>query len=91
LLPLFEQGRVWLPPQLWYDNYEDKRVDLVKAFIDEEYAPFPRSAHDDMLDCLARIVDPEFPVTWPLEETEEDPYSRSRRRAQRQYASWMTL
>lgn len=57
LLPYFEQGKVWLPRTLYRTNYEGRIVDLVNAFIEEEYKPFPVGMHDDMLDSLARMFD----------------------------------
>ncbi|MES2695530.1 MAG: pitrilysin family protein, partial [Verrucomicrobiota bacterium] len=49
--------RAFLPPKLDKANYEGRSVDLVKAFVDEEYRPFPVGGHDDMLDALARFLD----------------------------------
>ena len=68
LIPLFEQGKVYLPKSLHKTNYEKVTVDLVKSFIEEEYAPFPVGLHDDMLDALARIVEPELHLIWPKEQ-----------------------
>lgn len=65
LIPLFEKGRVFLPPKLAKTNYEGREVDLVRAFIDEEYLPFPVGGHDDMLDALARVLDENMPIAWP--------------------------
>lgn len=65
LIPLFEQGRLYLPETLTMRDYEGKPVDLIKEFKDSEYTAFPVSAHDDMLDCFARIVDPELGTVWP--------------------------
>lgn len=70
LIPLFEQGRIYMPSTLWRTNYEGRTVDLIHAFIEEEYAAFPVAVHDDMLDCLARIVHPEFLVTFPYARRE---------------------
>lgn len=67
LIPLFEQGRMYLPTGRTYTNYEGRTIDLVDTFLEEEYAAFPVMSHDDMLDCMARIVDPEFPAKWPSE------------------------
>lgn len=69
LIPLFEQGRMYLPRGRTYTMYDGRTVDLVETFVEEEYAAFPVMSHDDALDCMARIVDPEFPVRWPKEET----------------------
>jgi len=68
LLPLFEQGKIWLPESLHKTNYERVAVDLVRAFVEEEYVPFPVGLHDDMLDALARLLEPDLPLVWPKEE-----------------------
>ena len=68
LLPLFEQGRIYLPVSLHKTNYEKKAVDLVQAYVEEEYVPFPVGIHDDMNDALARIAEPDLPLVWPQEE-----------------------
>jgi len=68
LIPLFENGRVFLPHGLLKHNYEGRTEDLVKIFVNEEYKPFPVMAHDDMLDCLARIIDPAFTTIFPKVE-----------------------
>lgn len=65
LIPLFEQGRMYLPPFQHRTIYDGTTVDLVSMFIEEEYVAFPVSLHDDMLDSLARIEDPDLPVKWP--------------------------
>lgn len=72
LVPIFEQHRMYLPPSLHKANYEKKVRDLVQDFIEEEYMAFPVSAHDDMLDALARIAEPEddarpeLRLMWPV-------------------------
>lgn len=63
--PLFEQGRIYLPETLLYVNSDGKDRDLVQDFINDEYLAFPISSHDDMLDCLARIGDPDVPKYTP--------------------------
>lgn len=68
LVPLFEAGRVWLPETLNAANWEKVVVDQVRAFVEEEYLAFPVGLHDDMLDALARICEPEWALTWPKEE-----------------------
>lgn len=57
LIPIFEQKRVYLPKVLPYADYEGRSCDFVKNFLTDEYLAFPVCAHDDMLDCLARILD----------------------------------
>ncbi len=73
LVPLFEQGRVLLPEHCMRRNVEGVSEDLTRIFIDEEYLPFPVGAHDDMLDGLSRIVDPDFPVKVPGEARRRGP------------------
>ena len=67
LVPLFEQGKVYLPHNKHVTDYEGKTRDLVSDFIEHEYMAFPVSMHDDMLDALARIVEPDIELIWPLE------------------------
>ena len=65
LIPLFEQGRVFLPRTHYVTDYEGRTVDLVQEFVEQEYKPFPVSIHDDMLDGLARLIEPDYPLIWP--------------------------
>ncbi len=67
LVPLFEQGRILLPEHCMRRNHEGVSEDLTRIFIDEEYLAFPVGAHDDMLDGLSRIADPDFPMRAPRE------------------------
>jgi predicted phage terminase large subunit-like protein len=68
LIPLFEAGRIWLPETRHVSDFQKVTVDLVHAFIEEEYFPFPVGLHDDMLDALARICEPDLRLIWPKEE-----------------------
>lgn len=65
LVPLFAQERVWFPQRLVKVNYEGRAQDLVIEFREDEFLTFPVSAHDDMLDCLARILDDELGARFP--------------------------
>lgn len=78
LIPLFEQGRVYLPQTLNYTDYEGIVRDLVGDFIEQEYCAFPVSQHDDMMDSLARIAEPDLDLIWPRESSSrsEDRYKR---------------
>jgi phage terminase large subunit-like protein len=71
LLPLFEAGRIWLPETKFVTDWQKNPVDLVEAFIEEEYLAFPVGLHDDMLDALSRICEPELTLIWPKEEKKE--------------------
>lgn len=63
LVPAFQQSRVYLPKFLRHRDLEGKEYDLAGDFVEQEYTPFPVCAHDDMLDCLARIFD--LPARFP--------------------------
>lgn len=65
LTPLFEAGRIYIPRVLWKRTYDGRSVDLIQSFIQDEYRAFPVSVHDDMLDCMARICDPDMPMVKP--------------------------
>ncbi len=91
LVPAFEQGKFYFPQTLHYSDYEKKPRDLVHDFIEEEFVAFPVALHDDMLDSLARIMepsekDPELTLIWPqlIEETKRDRY----RQKEEEGSSW---
>ena len=69
LVSLFEQGKILMPERCSIVTAEDGLVDMVKTFRDSEYLAWPFSGHDDMLDALARITDPELEVVWPKART----------------------
>lgn len=79
LIPLFEQGRIYLPDILYRTNYEKRTEDLTEVFITQEYEAFPVSQHDDMLDCLARITDENFHTLWPLLYDADEDYTEYER------------
>lgn len=64
LIPLFEQGRFYLPNHIRQVDYEARGYDLVEQFV-EEYKAFPVSTHDDILDAAARICDEAMMVRAP--------------------------
>lgn len=65
LMPLFEGGRVYLPVNIPQITRDAGGVDMVKVFVEQEFRPWPYSAHDDMLDSLARLMDEDFDIVWP--------------------------
>jgi len=79
LVPVFEQHRVYLPPTCNKTSYEGKVIDLVHAFTEEEYKAFPVPLHDDMLDALSRIEDPDMELIWPKAVKRVDRHRRARR------------
>ena len=68
LIPLFEQGEIWLPESLNVADWQRTIVDLVRSFVEEEYMAFPVGAHEDMLDALARMEEPDLKLVWPKAE-----------------------
>ena len=73
LIPMFEQGKVYLPKSLNVTNWEKVPVDLVHSFIEEEFYPFPVGLHDDQLDAMSRIAEPDLRLIWPKEEAPRPP------------------
>jgi len=59
LVPLFQQGRVWMPYSLMKTMSAGHQEDVMTGFRNE-YASFPVGAHDDAMDCLARVEEPEI-------------------------------
>lgn len=72
LVPKFEAGMVYLPETLIRLDHESRSVDLTRVFREEEYLAFPVCAHDDMLDCMSRILDEDLMVSFPMPEEESE-------------------
>lgn len=85
LVPAFEQHRVYLPHQLIFKDYQGKTHDFVYEFVNDEYLKYPFSAHDDMLDCLARIKDPALMVQFPMGKEYEN-YDKSNDMAEMEFS-----
>lgn len=65
LVPLFEFGRMYLPFSCPYTDSQGNTADLTRVFFEQEYDAFPVLMHDDMLDGLARVVDPDLGAKFP--------------------------
>lgn len=68
LQPLFQAKRIFFPGELKYRTAEGQVVDLKRTFVEEEYKRYAgrlSTRHDDMLDALARLEEPECPLLWP--------------------------
>ncbi len=48
---------------------------LIDIFLNQEYDAFPVPMHDDMLDCMARILDEDLGAIFPAIIPESDAYS----------------
>lgn len=74
LIPWFEQGRMLFPRTFNVTaNYDGRNHDLIHEFVEDELLAFPVSVHDDMLDSLARIAEPDYPLLKPSIETPKKP------------------
>src|SRR5262249_30307464 len=97
LEPLFRLGRIHLPKVLPYVPLADdmpSEIDMIRVFVDEEYTAYPSCLHDDLLDAMARVVDPAADLEWPeAEKREERPAEKGwRERAVRRGSNdWMTM
>ena len=79
LIPVFEQGNFYLPESLHKTNYEKVTIDLIRDFIESQYAPFPVGLHDDGLDMISRILEPDLRLVWPKEvKVSEEPQRQYR-------------
>ena len=78
LMPIFEQGRFYLPAARYRTLYDKTTVNIIDVFVEEEYAAFPVATHDDMLDMLARIEDEDLNVKWPLPDAARDRRGKDR-------------
>lgn len=72
LVPVFEQSRMWIPKKLNFINYEGRSLDFVQLFINDEYLAFPVGVHDDMMDCMARILEPALNTRFPKEKKNQE-------------------
>jgi predicted phage terminase large subunit-like protein len=86
LVPLFEAKRVWFPPTMSRTDASGELRDLVDDFIEQEFLAFPVSTHDDMLDSLARIEEPDIALIWPKQAEQEEKPQRYRR--ERTESAW---
>ena len=68
MIPMFEAGKVYLPKSFHVTDWQKTVVDLVHSFVEEEFYPFPVGLHEDMLDAMARICEPDMKLVWPREE-----------------------
>lgn len=70
LIPIFEQGKLFLPHSYHVTDRNGDTRDLVHDFIEDEYMAWPVPVHDDMLDALARLEEPDtksekYEMRWP--------------------------
>jgi phage terminase large subunit-like protein len=74
LVPIFEQHRFILPHRLLYKDEEGSARDFVKILKDTEFIPFPVAVHDDMMDCISRIVEEPLQAFFPDDDAHQFSY-----------------
>ena len=80
LVPLFADGKFYLPPSRFYTNYERRNSDLITDLVEQELTVWPvGTQHDDMLDALARIFD--IDTILPQAAVPTDRYATKTRRS----------
>jgi hypothetical protein len=99
LIPLFEQGQVWLPEIPLHDRLagaDDRlaRADDRSAFARLQarrgiHGDFPSGCTRTSLDALARMEEPDFKLVWPKEEKQPSDYLRPRMCARTLRMAWM--
>lgn len=68
LIPFFENHRIILPHQFHITTADHETKDMIHEFVENEYMAFPVPVHDDMLDSLARIAEPDLTLKWPAKQ-----------------------
>lgn len=91
LAPLFESGKIWLPPTLFaaIKDRGGEMIDMVNDFVTNEYTAWPYAAHDDMLDALARVTDPTLGIVYPRASSVDRYATPPQRRVARQRVGWV--
>lgn len=85
LIPVFSDGKFYMPHRLMRTLHDGKTVDLIHVLIEEELLPWPVPVHDDLLDAIARIFDVAMP--WPrAPSVDRDRYSRGKGKG----GTWMS-
>lgn len=65
LVPDMQNGRWYFPSSQLYVDGEGRKWDLVQELLNTEMKTFPLSKHDDMLDALARVYEPDLSMVFP--------------------------
>ena len=85
MIPLLEQGRIFLPEGgLIHTTWDKRSVDMIRELVDEEYQHFPLAGHDDGLDAMSRILDPKLAAE-AASQLPDDAAQRARTYAEQMY------
>jgi len=91
LLPIFEHHRMWLPNTIYRTCHDGVTRNLIEQFIEEELLPFPGGRHDDSIDGLSRIAEPDMPIVWPREPSGEQSKDRYRNKRTSTGSAWAAV
>jgi predicted phage terminase large subunit-like protein len=98
LIPVMKDGRFYVPQELVVIDRLKQRRDLLQELVQDEMSHFPLSKHDDMLDCISRVLDPKLGAIFPnagallnkMRRNTEDSYMQAMREAQTEGSmTWM--
>jgi len=90
LIPPWESGRIYLPLECPFLDYEKNQRDLTAELKFDELLTFPVGSHDDILDCFARILDPELGAEFPMTATQIH-HSQFTDMAKTEYDMWANI
>lgn len=90
LIPPWESGRIYLPLTCPFIDYERKQRDLTQELKDDELPTFPVGSHEDILDCFARILDPDLGAEFPSTQTQKH-HSQFTDMAKTEYDIWENI
>ena len=94
LMPMFEQGKVFLPDNIVRHRTDGAAYNPVRQFVAEEYSQFPVAPHDDAFDALSRALDEDLAAVRPVTAFEKPKPNlplhllRETRRVERRERSW---
>lgn len=71
LLPILRSSQFWMPEHQTTKLLSKESVDMVEVFLETELKKYPNCSHDDMLDVISRLTDPELKIEYPLPQEEE--------------------
>lgn len=83
LFPLFKERKVVLPEEMIREcaHLGGNTMDLIQPFVHQELLRWPLVEHDDILDCMSRLLEPNLPMVFPetamMESRPRDPYARA--------------
>ncbi len=84
--PLLDENRIWFPQQQIRRLYDGRQIDVVKTFLEEEYDNWPVTGqHEDVLDMLSRITDPDMHIAMPKSMWSMDPSMFARKSSEERY------